>query len=194
MGLTENKLDSTERSFAPVGLYEDLVFWEINYQTWTGEIDDATSLANYAYLVWQRHTMPIWGLKDPQAVHCFETFAPLFPNMRLIISERDKEQCIESFMKAFGGGEYLLNLCPDELSEEQYIRHLIKERLGIIERIKQSNRWPHLSIQYDNLLENPIGWVSLMAQFAFSGLDYFPPPENILAAVQHIDPELRTIG
>lgn len=193
MGDREENLDNIERDFAPVGLFEDTVFWEINRQTWGKEIDETTSLASYAYLIWKRYDMPIWGLKDPQAVHCFECFAPLLPDLHIIISTREKEECIQSFLKAFGGGEYLDELCPDDCTEEQYVRGLIQERLEIIDNIKKLDRYPFISIDYGDLIKNPVGWIGLLSQFAFGGLKYFPHPDNILAAVKHIDPDLRTI-
>lgn len=187
-------LDNIERPFAQAGLFEDTAFWEINYQTWQREIDEATSLASYGYMVWKRNDIPIWGLKDPQAVHCFEVFAPLLPNMRLIISLRDEEEAVQSYLKAFGGGEYLANLVPTGVSEEQFVRDLLYQRLEIIERIKSQDRWPHLAVHYDDLLQNPVGWVSTVAAFAFDELKIYPHPDSLLDAVKHIDPSLRSIG
>ena len=185
-------LDKEMRDFAPSGLYEDVNFWDLNFKAWNGRVKNPYDLVgSYAALFYTRRNTSLWGLKDPQALHTFDVFEPLLGDYRVIFPIRDRDSTICSFLSAFGGGEYLKRINSEGIPEERFVERLIDQRLELIEYLKQEYQFNYLPIPYNDLLENPSGWVASISTFVFDGTGYLPHPDKVVEAIEHIDPSLR---
>lgn len=123
----------------------------------------------------RRATNRIWGIKDPTIVHTIEDILSLLGDVRVVVVERPRARCVNSYMKAYYSGRQAAESFYDEAFQK------LEEMLGVLEE----KSIPIMRVQFRHLLEDPGEQVGRLVTFAFEGME-LPSEDAIREAVDSI--------
>jgi hypothetical protein len=160
------------------GTFEDAAMYEATRRVLAGSVEAGEVYPSL--IAERREANRLWGVKHPALISVLEHILLLLGDVRVVVAERPRAECINSYMRAYHLGRAAAEKFYTRAFEE------LPEALALLEE----KAIPTMRVPFHVLLEDPDVQVRRMVAFAFEGME--PPGEDeIEEAIATIDRKNR---